>query len=116
MITDTTTRSASSDYVLVHPLIVRATHWINALVILIMILSGWRIYNASPIFDFKFPNGITLGGWLGGADVNLLIEAVRRQVDEVLARKPAGIVIAGVIGLAVDEDGIGQRVLLGHRG
>ena len=67
MITDTTTRSASSDYVLVHPLIVRATHWINALVILIMILSGWRIYNASPIFDFKFPNGITLGGWLGGA-------------------------------------------------
>ena len=67
MITDTTTRSASSDSVLVHPLIVRATHWINALVILIMILSGWRIYNASPIFDFKFPNGITLGGWLGGA-------------------------------------------------
>jgi thiosulfate reductase cytochrome b subunit len=30
-------------------------------------MSGWRIYNASPLFDFKFPSGITLGGWLGGA-------------------------------------------------
>jgi thiosulfate reductase cytochrome b subunit len=35
--------------------------------VLIMVMSGWRIYNASPIFDFTFPNGITLGGWLGGA-------------------------------------------------
>jgi thiosulfate reductase cytochrome b subunit len=67
MAIDTTAKPASSDLVLVHPLVVRATHWINALAILIMILSGWRIYNASPIFDFKFPNGITLGGWLGGA-------------------------------------------------
>jgi len=50
-----------------HPLIVRVTHWINALAMLLMITSGWRIYNASPIFDFSFPRGITLGGWLGGA-------------------------------------------------
>jgi thiosulfate reductase cytochrome b subunit len=33
----------------------------------VLILSGWRIYNASPIFDFRFPKEITLGGWLGGA-------------------------------------------------
>jgi thiosulfate reductase cytochrome b subunit len=32
-----------------------------------MILSGWRIYNASPIFAFKIPADLTLGGWLGGA-------------------------------------------------
>jgi len=31
-----------------------------------MIMSGWQIYNASPLFDFVFPSSITLGGWLGG--------------------------------------------------
>jgi len=30
-----------------------------------MILSGWQIYNASPLFPFDFPVG--LGGWLAGA-------------------------------------------------
>lgn len=52
---------------LVHPLAVRITHWINVLAVLVMVLSGWRIYNASPIFAFKFPAALTLGGWLGGA-------------------------------------------------
>jgi thiosulfate reductase cytochrome b subunit len=33
-----------------------------ALSILAMIGSGWRIYNASPIFPFTFPEWITLGG------------------------------------------------------
>src|SRR5882762_2262572 len=51
----------------VHPLYVRITHWINALAVLIMIGSGWQIYNASPLFAFLFPPGITLGGWLAGA-------------------------------------------------
>lgn len=50
----------------VHPLYVRITHWINALAILIMIGSGWQIYNASPLFPFTFPTGVTLGGWLAG--------------------------------------------------
>ena len=50
----------------IHPLYVRITHWINALAILIMIGSGWQIYNASPLFPFTFPPGITLGGWLAG--------------------------------------------------
>jgi thiosulfate reductase cytochrome b subunit len=34
---------------------------------LIMIGSGWQIYNASPLFGFTFSRHITLGGWLGGA-------------------------------------------------
>jgi thiosulfate reductase cytochrome b subunit len=50
----------------VHPLYVRVTHWINALAILAMIGSGWEIYNASPLFPFVIPKGITLGGWLAG--------------------------------------------------
>lgn len=55
------------DTVRVHPLIVRSTHWINALALFIMCASGWRIYNASPLFGFRFPNDWTLGGWLAGA-------------------------------------------------
>lgn len=51
----------------VHPAWLRVMHWLNALAVIIMVTSGWRIYNASPIFDFRFPNGATLGGWLGGA-------------------------------------------------
>ncbi len=51
----------------IHPLAVRVTHWINALAMLVMITSGWAIYNASPIFPFRFAKYLTLGGWLGGA-------------------------------------------------
>ena len=51
----------------IHPLWVRITHWINALAMLVMIGSGWEIYNASPLFPFTFPGSITLGGWLAGA-------------------------------------------------
>jgi len=51
----------------IHPLWLRLTHWINAIAVVIMAMSGWRIYNASPVFDFVFPKSITLGGWLGGA-------------------------------------------------
>ncbi len=32
-----------------------------------MIMSGWQIFNASPLFTFHFSHAITLGGWLGGA-------------------------------------------------
>jgi thiosulfate reductase cytochrome b subunit len=51
----------------IHPLLVRITHWVNVFAMLIMISSGWRIYNASPLFAFKFPRDLTLGGWLAGA-------------------------------------------------
>jgi thiosulfate reductase cytochrome b subunit len=48
-----------------HPVWVRVTHWINAIAMIMMILSGWQIYNASPLFPFDFPIGV--GGWLAGA-------------------------------------------------
>src|SRR6516162_4690020 len=51
----------------IHPLWVRVTHWVNAVAMVIMIGSGWEIYNASPLFWFAFPPAITLGGWLAGA-------------------------------------------------
>ncbi len=51
----------------VQPVWVRVTHWLNALGAILMVMSGWRIYNASPLFSFRFPDSITLGGWLGGA-------------------------------------------------
>jgi thiosulfate reductase cytochrome b subunit len=53
--------------VVIHPIWVRITHWINAFAMLVMIGSGWEIYNASPLFPFRFPSSITLGGWLAGA-------------------------------------------------
>jgi thiosulfate reductase cytochrome b subunit len=51
----------------VHPVVVRVTHWVNVIAMFLMVTSGWRIYNAAPVFAFKFPVDITLGGWLGGA-------------------------------------------------
>jgi thiosulfate reductase cytochrome b subunit len=51
----------------IHPAWVRITHWINAIAVLVMIGSGWQIYDASPLFGFNFPKAIALGNWLGGA-------------------------------------------------
>ena len=51
----------------IHPLWLRVTHWINAIAVVLLVMSGWRIYNASPLFGFRIPSEITLGGWLGGA-------------------------------------------------
>jgi thiosulfate reductase cytochrome b subunit len=51
---------------LAHPLPVQIMHWIGAAAIICMILSGWAIYNASPLLPFTFPPWATLGGWLGG--------------------------------------------------
>jgi thiosulfate reductase cytochrome b subunit len=53
--------------IIVHPLTVRVTHWLNALAIFIMIMSGWRIYNSHPIFPFYFPVEVTLGGSYDGS-------------------------------------------------
>ena len=57
----------ANDTGVIHPLWVRICHWINAIAILVMIGSGWQIYNASPLFAFTFPREIALGGWLAGA-------------------------------------------------
>ncbi|WP_025598573.1 cytochrome b/b6 domain-containing protein [Burkholderia sp. WSM2230] len=55
-------------YTTIQPAWVRISHWVNALAVMLMVTSGWQIYNASPIFaGWRFPSAITLGGWLGGA-------------------------------------------------
>jgi thiosulfate reductase cytochrome b subunit len=64
---DIETKEASTERRRIHGLYVRIAHWINAVAIIVMIGSGWEIYNASPLFDFVFPKSITLGGWLAGA-------------------------------------------------
>jgi len=50
-----------------HPFVIRLTHWINFLALGLMVFSGLRIYNASPLFSFAFPEYLTMGGWLAGA-------------------------------------------------
>ncbi|ESQ94160.1 hypothetical protein ABENE_03450 [Asticcacaulis benevestitus DSM 16100 = ATCC BAA-896] len=53
----------------------RIIHWSNAVAVVILIMSGWRIYNATRFLHLYipgtntrlFPNEWTLGGWLGGA-------------------------------------------------
>ena len=50
----------------VHPAWVRVTHWINAAAMVVMTGSGWQVYDASPLFAFRFPSSITIGGWLAG--------------------------------------------------
>jgi thiosulfate reductase cytochrome b subunit len=51
---------------IVHPAIVRITHWVNAVAMIMMILSGWAVHNAYPTLPFLFPEWMTLGGSLSG--------------------------------------------------
>lgn len=64
---DQATAAGEASPPLIHPAWVRVCHWTNAVAMVLMIMSGWQIYNASPLFDFIFPSSVTLGGWLGGA-------------------------------------------------
>ena len=58
----------TADGPIIHPRWVRATHWVNALAMFMMIGSGWQIYDASPLFRFiYFPTQLALGQWLAGA-------------------------------------------------
>ena len=58
-----------------HPLLIRITHWVNAISLFVMVTSGLRIFRAFPSFGPKIPEkvlldipkSLTLGGWLGGA-------------------------------------------------
>ena len=56
--------TASSPGVQLHPLSRRIMHWVNALAILVMIASGWRIYDYYPALPLHrgFPYYLTLGG------------------------------------------------------
>jgi thiosulfate reductase cytochrome b subunit len=64
---DHTLTTAAPARAVIHPAWVRITHWVNVVAMVVMIASGWEIYNASPLFPFRFPRSITLGGWLAGA-------------------------------------------------
>jgi thiosulfate reductase cytochrome b subunit len=47
-----------------HPLPLRVMHWINAITIVFMILSGWKIYEDEVIFGWlHFPDWLTIGPW-----------------------------------------------------
>jgi len=47
-----------------HPLPLRVMHWINAVTMIVMIGSGWKIYNDEVIFGWlHFPEAVTIGKW-----------------------------------------------------
>jgi Ni/Fe-hydrogenase b-type cytochrome subunit len=58
-----------------HPWLVRFTHWLNAVSLLVLTASGLQIFMAFPSFGDKIPQrdflhvpeALRLGGWLGGA-------------------------------------------------
>lgn len=51
-----------------HPLPVRIMHWINAFAMIVMIGSGWEIYNDEIIFGWlTFPKAIVIGTWAATA-------------------------------------------------
>ena len=51
-----------------HPLAVRIMHWTNAIAMLLLILSGWKIYNDEVLFGWlHFPDWMTIGGEAQGA-------------------------------------------------
>ena len=58
-----------------HPWAVRFAHWVGAVAVIVMIMSGLQIFRAFPSFGPKIPQEnfwipprpIALGGWLGGA-------------------------------------------------
>ena len=94
----------------IQPAWVRIAHWINAAAMVLMIMSGWQIYNASPLFSFlSFSHSITLGGWLGGAlqwhfaamwllMVNGLVYLTLGLVTGRFRRKLLPITVDGVVG------------------
>jgi thiosulfate reductase cytochrome b subunit len=47
-----------------HPPPIRVMHWINAVAMIVMIGSGWKIYNDEVIFGWlHFPDAVTIGRW-----------------------------------------------------
>lgn len=63
MIADTDPRNGKRSRRM-HPLPLRIMHWINAISMILMVMSGWKIYNDEVIFGFlHFPDEITLGIW-----------------------------------------------------
>jgi thiosulfate reductase cytochrome b subunit len=66
--TDITVKSTDRHSRVLHPLSIRIMHWINALAIILLIGSGWKIYNDEVLFGWlHFPDWITIGGEAQGA-------------------------------------------------
>ena len=66
--TDITINSTDRHPMRLHPLALRVMHWINALAMIIMIGSGWAIYNDEVILGWlHFPHWMTLGAGPEGA-------------------------------------------------
>ncbi|MEO6971986.1 MAG: cytochrome B, partial [Rhodoferax sp.] len=40
---------------IIHPGWLRAMHWINALAVVMLVMSGWRIYDATGFMGFEIP-------------------------------------------------------------
>ena len=59
-----TTAEAPPDAKRLHPLAVRIMHWTNAAAMIVMIGSGWGIYNDSVIIKgLHFAGALRIGGW-----------------------------------------------------
>jgi thiosulfate reductase cytochrome b subunit len=66
--TDARVKSNERQGLRLHPLPVRIMHWTNAVAMIIMIGSGWKIYNDEVLFGrLHFPDWITIGGEQQGA-------------------------------------------------
>ena len=66
--TDITINSTGRHPARLHPLGLRIMHWVNALAMIIMIASGWEIYNDSVILGWlRFPQWMTIGDGPEGA-------------------------------------------------
>jgi thiosulfate reductase cytochrome b subunit len=59
---------SARDWQPLHPLAIRIMHWTNAVAMIVMIMSGWAIYNDEVIFGWlHFPSWITIGNGPEGA-------------------------------------------------
>jgi thiosulfate reductase cytochrome b subunit len=62
--TDTLTVKSTRRHRKLHPAAIRTMHWINALAMILLIGSGWKIYNDEVLFGWlHFPDWMTFGVW-----------------------------------------------------
>ena len=67
-----------------HPLVVRATHWINVVALTILLMSGLQIFNADPQLDLgdrSFDHTVLTIGASGDAQDKGYVEALGHRLD-----------------------------------